>query len=366
MKRKFIALAYVLIVLIVLLSGPFPMMERAEGAGPADVSIRMNQTSMYIPTNPGERLDFTFKGMVMADIPWIPEVQSMIVLLEAEIGDWSVTVTEQLVFTKGVDELPITVVVEIPPDISGVFRLNVTGNWSYDPGIQSGECDPGQMILYVNERPDITLGCEEPLKQVQRGNGVSYEVMVVNDNDVEVPVSLTIINLADLANEDMAIQMSTSKVLVPPRNMSLMTVTVSTSTRTQTDTYPIYIHAETVDPDTGEPTGIFTEFTLYLEVVAYDPDPEPDPEPEPEPADDDGEPEPTDEDDPQPLDDESPAGNSSLDDIEDEEIDEGVVKNDQGVPTFMIFGILFGAVVFIVIFIIIFLASRKRKRLLKD
>ncbi|MGA1822466.1 MAG: choice-of-anchor T family protein [Thermoplasmatota archaeon] len=267
----------------------FPEGSEAEAVGGAEVNIIFDSTRIFVDLDPGMGAVLTLNGTVSVNVPWIPEIQELIVNLNTTIDNISASITDKLIFTKGITDLPFHVIINIPTDLSGVFRLTACGNWSYDPGVHSGDCEEDVALIYVNEHPEITLGCDKPYEDVARGESVTYLVTISNNGDVDEFVNLSVTNLDDLNSAEMVVQMSQQKFQIPPNVSSNVSIRVSTSPRTPLDTYPVELCAENMNPLTHEGTGVFIEYTLFIEVVVYDDNPQPPSGDDDEPDDGDSE-----------------------------------------------------------------------------
>ena len=85
-----------------------------DGVGEPAIRIELAQTKQTAYAAPGQDGVVTFTGTVTATIPVSPNIQYLIVTLEADAGGWPVSVPPSLTFNRAITQQGFALSVQVP------------------------------------------------------------------------------------------------------------------------------------------------------------------------------------------------------------------------------------------------------------
>lgn len=202
----------------------------AEGVGAPAIRIELAQTKQTAYVAPGQDGVVTFTGTVSAQIPWSPNIQYLVVTLQADAGGWPVSVPPSLTFNKAQKQQSFTLSVQVPVETSRQTQgqLSVSGRWRYSPGSLGGTVDPATAIIVIKQYYQFSVGCEKPYVQVGPGSSLGFQIRLINEGNAADRLRVEITNLDKLADMGWTIQLSQDKFSVPEKQEKVLTVSVTT------------------------------------------------------------------------------------------------------------------------------------------
>jgi hypothetical protein len=318
MKRTALSI-YMVFLLLISVALTLQYENEVSAVGSPAITIRIDQASQNVSVEPGNDGILVFTGMVEAVMPYSPDVQQLIITLMPEAEDWPVSQPPTLIFNSTVTELPFEVTVQVPigtphmkEDSSSGYMLEISGRWSYSPGITGGTIPTATALINVDPYFGLALGCNNPYISTERGETATFELIVINEGNTNEVVRLEIDNDRELLSRDVDVILPGSDVPVDPVAEAIVEIDVETTLSTPLTDYQIEI---TVYSVSAEDKGGYVEpqqFTLTLDVERESDEPEP-------PVDDDD----TDDDDI--VDDDTPDDDVVDDDTTD---DDDIVNDD--------------------------------------
>jgi hypothetical protein len=204
--------------------------DEVEAVGSPAITIQITQPKQTAYVAPGEDGIVTFTGTVVAQIPWDPNVQYLVVTLTADAGGWPVSNPPALTFSRATKQQPFTLSVQVPIETSKTTQgqLSVSGRWSYSPGITGGTITPATAIIVVDQYYQFSVGCEKPYVQVQPGSSLGFRLRLINEGNANDRLRVEVQNLKELADKGWTIQLSQDKFAVPEKQEKVLTVSVTT------------------------------------------------------------------------------------------------------------------------------------------
>ena len=341
-----------LMVLGILIIGSLGLLvsidEDVEAVGAPVISIRLAQQKMTAYVAPGQDGIVTFTGTVTAQAPWSPNNQQIIVNLEGDAGGWACTNPPELIFSKGQTERDFAITVQVPPESTHTLQRNliINGTWHYEPGATSGTVDPVTALIYIAQYYDCDLDTSTPILEAEKGGYAEFVVDVINNGNANDEMILEVLNLDDLAYDDITIQMSDDVVSVPEKQSVELSLIATVKEGASLGGYTITVEVRSTQAEDAGKTCDTDTIELYLEVVreiqkSEEPEPEPDPEPE-EPIED---PEVQDEEPDVPQ--EEPDNNGDLEEVIEE--DPTYTPGEEETPSIGILGMVLSAILILLI-----------------
>ena len=257
--------------------------EDVEAVGAPAITITLHQSKQTAYVAPGDDGIVIFTGTVTAVAPWSPDVQTLIVHLEADAGGWVVTNPPAMEFTKGVTEQDFAVTVQAPPETSHMVQgtLTISGKWRYSPGTMQGSIDETTALIYIDQYFDCDLDTSTPSLEAEKGGNAEFIVDAINNGNANDDMTIEIINLEHLVSEDINIQLSDHVIAVPEQQSREISIIATVHDSASIGGYTITVHVSSkLAEEVGKPCDTDT-IDLYLEVVREITEPE-EPEPEPE------------------------------------------------------------------------------------
>jgi hypothetical protein len=234
MIGKQAARASVFLILLVLFGSMFIYIpkeeDKVEAVGSPAIRIELAQTKQTAYVAPGQDGVVTFTGQVTATIPWSPNVQYLVVTLQADAGGWPVSVPPSLTFNRAITTQGFTLSVQVPVETSQKTQgqLSISGRWRYSPGTLGGTVDPATAIIVIKQYYQFSVGCDKPYVQVGPGSSLGFKIRLINEGNAADRLRVEITNLDRLANKGWTIQLSQDKFSVPEKQEKVLTVSVTT------------------------------------------------------------------------------------------------------------------------------------------
>jgi hypothetical protein len=204
--------------------------DKVEAVGAPAITIALAQAKQTAYVAPGQDGIVTFTGTVFAQIPWSPNIQYLVVQLQADAGGWPVSVPPALTFSKAQKQQSFTLSVQVPIETSQRTQgqLSVSGRWSYSPGAGGGTIPPATAIIFVKQYYQFSVGCDKPYVQVQPGSSLGFRLRLINEGNANDRLRVEVQNLKELADKGWTIQLSQDKFAVPEKQEKVLTVSVTT------------------------------------------------------------------------------------------------------------------------------------------
>ena len=173
----------------------------ANGVGGAAVTIQLDQTEQTVNVEPGSSGVLLFTGNVSAQVPWSPRIQYLLVNLNYEANDWATSGTSVVIFTREDTLMPFTCTVKVPPMTSHheVGTLIVSGTWAYQPGIGSGEVNPVQAVIIIEQFFSHYLSYGSEYLEMEKEDVSNLSVNVHNQGNGRDRIAIEIANEAELS-----------------------------------------------------------------------------------------------------------------------------------------------------------------------
>ena len=234
MTGKMAFRASIFLMLVLLMGTMFVYLPKekdtAEAVGAPAVRIEIDQTKQTAYVAPGQDGVVTFTGTVTATIPWSPNIQFLVVTLQADAGGWPVSIPPALTFNKATKQQGFKVSVQVPVETSQKTQgqLSVSGKWRYSPGTLGGTIDPATAIIVIKQYYQFSVGCEKPYIQVGPGSSLGFKIRLINEGNAADQLRVEVLNLDRLASKGWTIQLSQDKFSVPEKQEKVLTVSVTT------------------------------------------------------------------------------------------------------------------------------------------
>ncbi len=289
MGRRIEIIGMVVVLLLSAVAISIAMEEGADAVGEPDITIALAQAKQTADVAPGQDGIVTFTGTVFVEMPYAPNVQYLVVQLQADAGDWPVSVPPALTFSKAQKQQSFTMSVQVPIGTSsgGSYDLIVGGTWSYSPGVQSGECAPTSSLIFVKQYFSHDLNSDDLFKEALRGKVAQVEIGIENTGNGEDEILIEVVNSMDLLEEGIEPYFNDDTHIIPENESrtAILFLRVSESTHRGTREIDVQTYSK-MGERLGEEYPI-EDLTIFIDIVDQlsDPEPEPDPEPDPEPED---------------------------------------------------------------------------------
>lgn len=234
MIGKNAARASIFIILVIMLGSMFIYIPKeddtVDAVGRPAIRIELAQTKQTAYVAPGQDGVVTFTGTVTATIPVSPQIQYLVVNLQAEAGGWPVSVPPSLTFNRAITQQGFAVSVQVPVETSQKTsgQLSISGRWSYSPGTRGGNVDPATAIIVIKQYYQFSVGCDKPYVQVGPGSSLGFKIRLINEGNAADRLTIEVLNLDKLANKGWTVQLSQDKFSVPEKQEKVLTVSVTT------------------------------------------------------------------------------------------------------------------------------------------
>lgn len=204
--------------------------EKVDAVGAPAITIQLAQAKQTAYVAPGQDGIVTFTGTVFAQIPYSPNVQYLVINLQADAGGWPVSVPPALTFSRAQQQQSFTLSVQVPIETSQstTGQLSVSGRWSYSPGIGGGTIPAATAIIFVKQYYQFSIGCEKPYVEVNPGQSLGFKLRLINEGNANDRLRVEILNLDKLADKGWTIQLSQDKFAVLEKQEQVLTVSVTT------------------------------------------------------------------------------------------------------------------------------------------
>ncbi|MGA1873871.1 MAG: choice-of-anchor T family protein [Thermoplasmatota archaeon] len=212
--------------------------DEADAAGQAIVTVNpeSGQSALHAKVDPSRGGIVTFKGYVTLTDAWNPDVQFVIVQLEAEVEGWEVTRIPTLTLTKSFTELQFAVSVRVPAgfrtsglDVTKI--MTITGNWAYEPETRSGDVQPLDVFIYIDQYYEYRIRCDTPFIQTSPGGEFDIELEIINEGNGNDEVAIEIERRDTMEANGWAFVFETTKWDVPFQGSVKVPVHIATPKR---------------------------------------------------------------------------------------------------------------------------------------
>jgi hypothetical protein len=224
----------IFLILVLMLGSLFIYLpkekDEVDAVGAPAIRIQLAQTKQTAYVAPGQDGVVTFTGTVTATIPWSPNIQYLVVTLQADAGGWPVSVPPSLTFNKAQRQQDFQLAVQVPVETSQKTQgqLSISGRWRYSPGSLGGTVDPATAIIVIKQYYQFSVGCEKPYVQVGPGSSLGFQIRLINEGNAADRLRVEVTNLDKLADMGWTIQLSQDKFSVPEKQEKVLTVSVTT------------------------------------------------------------------------------------------------------------------------------------------
>ncbi|MGA1820717.1 MAG: choice-of-anchor T family protein, partial [Thermoplasmatota archaeon] len=192
-------LIMMLLVVLAGASGVLLLPDDAEAVGEAIVTVNpeSGQSALHAKVDPSRGGIVTFKGFVTLTEALSPDVQFVIVNLQAQVEGWEVTAIPIMTMTSSFTQLQFSVSVRVPAgyQTSGLDEtkiMTITGRWNYEPNTRSGDVQPLDVFIYIDQFYEYRVKCDTPFIQTSPGGEFDIEVEVINEGNGDDEVTLEI------------------------------------------------------------------------------------------------------------------------------------------------------------------------------
>lgn len=308
------------IISMILILGAFFIFgestDDVDAVGEPEIRIELAQTKQTAYVAPGQDGVVTFTGTVTVQIPWSPNIQYLVVTLEASCLDWPVSVPPSLTFNKAQKQQSFTLSVQVPvgTPVTTSAILFVNGTWQYSPGVTGGECDGATAVIVIKQFYSFTASPKEAVTYVEEDSIGEMAFMVENLGNGDDRIRMEILNSAELQEYGILVIPSKETVKLPYDEIVEAFLIITVDDNAIFDTFQVEVRFTSDMAETLGDIGDVENAYGYLEVVAEGELPEPEEPDKPEEPEEPEEPE-------QPEDPEEPE--------EPDESDEPEEDNDQ-------------------------------------
>lgn len=202
-----------LIILVPLLAAVVlgPMNQDAEGAGILGVVLVVDELKKTANVDPGMGGVVTFTGTAQAVEMRNLNAQYAIIDIDVDAGEWRVTEIPTIVVSRGQTIVSFSFSVEVPQITvtSGLVEaqiVTISGSWSYEPGLLSGDIEPMTGMIYVDQFYQCSIGCESPYIQTAPGGRIEIELLIANEGNGDDKINLEVHNRDHLDNEGWVVE----------------------------------------------------------------------------------------------------------------------------------------------------------------
>lgn len=234
MLGKKAARASIFLILIILLGSIYMYIpkedDEVDAVGSPAIRIVLTQTKQTAYVAPGQDGVVTFTGEVTAQIPWAPNIQFLVVTLQADAGGWPVSVPPSLTFSRSISVNNFALSVQVPVETSQKTQgqLSISGRWRYSPGTLGGTVDPATAIIVIKQYYQFSVGCDKPYVRISPGSSLGFKLRLINEGNSADRLVVEVLNLDRLASQGWTIQLSQDKFQVPEKQEKVLTVSVTT------------------------------------------------------------------------------------------------------------------------------------------
>ncbi|MEA3559248.1 MAG: choice-of-anchor T family protein, partial [Candidatus Thermoplasmatota archaeon] len=242
---------------------------KVEAVGDPEITIELSQSKQGAYVAPGQDGIVTFTGTVYAEIPWAPNVQYLVVNLNAKCSDFPVSVPPALTFSKAQKQQSFQLSIQVPIGTSSMesYTLYVNGTWSYSPGVASGECDGATAVVFVKQYYDLDLGSDDPIVDCERPGDAVFVLQVTNTGNGLDEIGLELDDRDELADASVNVFLNDDSIRLDLGETKDVKIRVEVEDPARMGTFEVDVSAYSkIANDIGHPSEQDT-FTFYLEVV---------------------------------------------------------------------------------------------------
>ena len=219
-------IGFLLLLVIIFLSGDGDCSQFE-----ATLSLDYPTAEAYV--GPGQTGIATFSGILTCNITGLGQnTQTITAKLTARIDDWDAGVSPDEIEIEPDDEktVPFSVTVKVPRFTSSTETREVviSGSATLEPGGQTYPIEPVIGKVTVKEYIMLTISCDKPYLETERGGTVYFILNIRNDGNTECPITITIDNLEELREFGFKLELSDSDLILSERGDAEVKVTVET------------------------------------------------------------------------------------------------------------------------------------------
>lgn len=228
----------VLLVLIILPALPhLDISKEADALGELRVTIEMDSYEPNVDVDPQRGGIITYTGSIRTVQVNDPDFQLANVFLEANCSaGWRVTEIPVLTLTRGTSVRQFSVSVFVPQlykasEIDTIHTLTIKGNWAYDPGILTGDIDPTNVFLHVNQVYQYTIKCNPGYIHTSPGGEFIIDLEITNEGNGDDEVEISIDRRDRMEDNGWAFVFSQTQFILPYDETIIVPVRVTTPSR---------------------------------------------------------------------------------------------------------------------------------------
>jgi len=235
---RLVRLRFMFITLLVISVGAFGLIrdsEEAEAVGQAIVTVNPESgaSALHAKVDPSRGGIVTFRGYISLTEAWSPDVQFVVVQLQAEVEGWEVTTIPVLTMTSSFTQIGFSVSVIVPAGYktSGLdFTkiMTITGSWAYEPDSRGGQVQPLDVFIYIDQFYEYRIRCLQPFIQTSPGGEFDIELEVINEGNGDDEVAIDIERRDVLEANGWAFVFGTTKWEVPYQQTVKIPVHIAT------------------------------------------------------------------------------------------------------------------------------------------
>ncbi|MGA1792710.1 MAG: choice-of-anchor T family protein [Thermoplasmatota archaeon] len=219
---RFRLLTIMALVVLMGASGFLLFPDDAEAVGEAIVTVNPDsgQSALHAKVDPSRGGIVTFKGFVTLTEALSPDVQFVVVNLQAQVEGWEVTAIPILTLTSSFTQLQFAVSVRVPAGyktsgLDATKIMTITGRWNYEPNTRSGDVQPLDVFIYIDQFYEYRVRCDTPFIQTSPGGEFDIEVEVINEGNGDDEVTIEIDRRDTMESNGWAFVFDTTKWDVP-------------------------------------------------------------------------------------------------------------------------------------------------------
>jgi len=190
------------LLLIMVMAGALGMLlvpDDAEAVGEAIVTVNpeSGQSALHAQVDPSRGGIVTFRGFVTLTEALSPDVQFVVVNLVAQVEGWEVTPIPILTLTDVLNPIQFAVSVIVPEGyktsgLDATKTMTITGSWVYEPNTRSGDVQPLDVFIYIDQYYEYMIKCDTPFIQTSPGGEFDIELEIINEGNGDDQISLVV------------------------------------------------------------------------------------------------------------------------------------------------------------------------------
>jgi len=195
------------------------------------VTITIAQPKQTVNVAPGQDGIVTFTGTVMAQIPWEPKFQYLVVQLSPDADGWPTSRPPPLIFTRQVKMKIFSVDVYVPTGTSRSYhgQFSMGGKWRFQNTTIGGTLYPATAIIVVQQYDMVVLDSPERYIKIEQGQSLHTHVKVENRGNADEHLWARINNRKELESKGWKIDLTPDKMAVQEKNSTLLELDLSSS-----------------------------------------------------------------------------------------------------------------------------------------